>query len=378
MLDISAISDIRSTVLWAMFGLGLLFGVFTHRTHFCTMGAISDALHFNNFIRLRMWFLAIGLSALGLQTMAIFGFAQLQNTLYFVPNWAWVSGMLGGFMFGIGMVLASGCTSKTLVRIGSGSLKALVVFIVLGISAYATLKGITAVLKHHITDPFVVHLNHAVNIPGLLASALGLKPTDPGWAAVHDRLAILFPVGLIMLTMASKRAWNHNVWIGAALVSLVTLCVWWLMFGLAYIHEHPETLEAAYLGTYTNRPEALSFVAPYAYTLEWLMLFSDENRVITTGIVCCIGMVLGAWLSNMAKGTFQWETFTDIEDTLNHILGAILMGVGGIMALGCSIGQGLSGVATLAVSSWLTLMAMVAGAAFAFRYQAWRIERWET
>src|SRR5207253_4880247 len=117
------------------------------------------------------------------------------------------------------------------------------------------------------------------------------------------------------------------------------------------------------------------FVAPYAYTLDWLMMFSDKSKVMTIGIVSVIGVIAGAAAYAIATRTFRWEGFGNAEDVANHMVGGILMGVGGVTALGCTVGQGLSGVSTLAVGSFITLLAILAGAVGGFRYQLWRLER---
>jgi uncharacterized membrane protein YedE/YeeE len=129
------------------------------------------------------------------------------------------------------------------------------------------------------------------------------------------------------------------------------------------------------LGSYANRAEGFSFVAPYAYTLEWLMFFSDQSRVLTVGVVACFGVVLGAAGNAFAEKSFRWETFQGVEDTANHTIGAVLMGVGGVLALGCTVGQGLSGVSTLSLASWVALASIVLGAVLALKYQMWRVER---
>ena len=121
--------------------------------------------------------------------------------------------------------------------------------------------------------------------------------------------------------------------------------------------------------------EALSFVAPVAYTLDWLILFSDKSRVLTIGIVTVVGVAAGSAAVALLNKSFRWEGFADTEDTANHLAGATLMGVGGVTALGCTIGQGLSGVSTLAIGSFIALGAIIAGAVLALRYQMWRLDR---
>jgi hypothetical protein len=112
-----------------------------------------------------------------------------------------------------------------------------------------------------------------------------------------------------------------------------------------------------------------------SYTLEWLMFFSDTSKVLTVGIVSVLGVIAGSAAVALATRTFRWEGFANAEDTGNHIIGGILMGIGGVTALGCTIGQGLSGVSTLAIGSFIALAGIVIGAVLAFRYQMWRMEQ---
>jgi hypothetical protein len=151
--------------------------------------------------------------------------------------------------------------------------------------------------------------------------------------------------------------------------------MWWVSGHMGFVAEHPETLEAVYLAANSGRAEALSFVAPVAYTLDWLILFSDKSKVLTIGIVSVVGVVAGSALQSMASRSFRWEGFGGTEDTVNHLVGAVLMGIGGVTAMGCTVGQGLSGVSTLSVTSFIALAAILAGAVAGLKYQIWRLER---
>lgn len=364
------VSSIESTVLWATFALGLAFGAVSHRTHFCTMGAVADVFNFGDWNRMRMWLVAIAVATLGLQTMSLAGYANLNDTIYLGNQWSWLSGIVGGLLFGAGMVLASGCGSKTLIRLGAGNLKALVVFLIMGITAYMTLRGVFGVLRVNYLDPVRYEFESSAYLPNLLASLVSADP-----AGLAQILAIALPLLLLIVALSNKSAWNKEVILGGAGVGLTILAAWWVIFQLAYIPEHPDTLEAAYIGSYANRAEGFSFVAPYAFTLEWLMFFSDQSRVLTVGVVACFGVVLGATISALTEKSFRWETFQGVEDTANHTVGAVLMGVGGVLALGCTVGQGLSGVSTLSLPSWVALACIIAGAMLALKYQMWRVER---
>ena len=175
--------------------------------------------------------------------------------------------------------------------------------------------------------------------------------------------------------LARPEGRSADVLLGGLGVGALVVALWWVSGRLGHLAEHPVTLEPAFLATQSGRMESFSFVAPFAATLDWLTLFSDRSRVLTLGIVSTAGVVLGSAAVALASGSFRWEGFGGVEDTANHLVGAVLMGVGGVTAFGCTVGQGLSGLSTLAVGSVLAFAGIVTGAVLALRYQMWRLER---
>jgi uncharacterized membrane protein YedE/YeeE len=163
--------------------------------------------------------------------------------------------------------------------------------------------------------------------------------------------------------------------VGGLVVGLVIVGGWYISGHLGYLAEDPATLEEKFVATNSSRMESYSFVAPVAYTLELLMLWSDQSRIVTFGIAGVLGMVAGSAAYALASKTFRWEGFGSVEDVANHMVGGVLMGFGGVTALGCTIGQGLTGISTLAVGSIITFAAIVAGCVAAVRYQIWRLDR---
>lgn len=367
-IDINALTQ---QVLWAGFALACLFGALAQRTHFCTMGAIADIVNMGDWARMRMWVLAIAVAMLGFNAMVFLGWIDAGKTIYATPRLLWLSNLVGGLMFGFGMVLASGCGSKTLVRIGAGNLKSLVVFLVMGLAAFATLKGITAVLRVATVDAVAVTLGSGQDLPSLLAAPLGIA--KPQLALI---LGLLLGGGLLAWVLARTEGRSADVLLGGLGSGAVIVGVWWVSGVLGHVAEHPETLEEVFLAsTGGQRMESLSFVAPVANTLDWLLFFSDKSKVLTLAIVTTAGVAVGSAIYALATRSFRWEAFRGVEDTANHVVGALLMGVGGVAALGCTIGQGLSGVSTLSLGSLLALTAIVVGAVLALRYQMWRLER---
>jgi uncharacterized protein len=370
-MQVADLSSLNQWVLWATLGIALVFGAVAQRTHFCTMGAISDVVNMGDWTRVRQWALAVGIAALGFGVLVWIGWVDPAKTIYAGNRVLWLSGLVGGALFGAGMVLASGCGSKTLVRIGGGNLKAVVVFVVMGVAAFATLKGLTAVLRVATVDAvFIETLAPVASLPGVFGLMVGWD-MPLAQALVGGTVGLALVVWALLGTAFLQR---DNLVAGVG-IGLCVACMWWVSGRLGLVAEHPETLETVYLGTVSGRIEALSFTAPMAYALDWIMLFSDKSKVLTVGVVAVLGVVLGAAAAAVLGGEFRWEGFRATEDLANHLAGAVLMGVGGVTAMGCTIGQGLSGISTLSLTSVFALIGIIAGAVCAFRYQNWRLER---
>ena len=361
---------VATLVLWATFALSVVFGAITRRTHFCTMGAVADIVNMGDWARMRMWIMAMGVAIIGFNAMVSIGWLDAGKSIYGGPKFVWLSALVGGAMFGFGMVLASGCGAKTLVRIGGGNLKSLVVFIVLGVSAFATLKGVTAVARVNTVDSIAITFATGQDLPSLLAGGTGLAKTT--LAAV---LGLALGGGLVVWTLARPEGRTADNLLAGFGVGAVIVGVWWVSGRLGHVAEDPNTLQEGFAATNSQRMESLSFVAPVAYTLDWLMFFSDQSKRLTLGIVSVVGVVAGSAAHALLGRSFRWEGFRDASDTANHLIGAALMGVGGVTALGCTVGQGLSGLSTLSLTSFVAVAAIIAGAVAALRFQSWRIER---
>ncbi len=357
-------------VLWAAFSVAVVFGAIGQRTHFCTMGAVSDIVVMGDWMRMRMWALAAGVAIMGFQVLAWTGAIDPAQTLYASSRFIWLSALVGGMLFGLGMVLGSGCGSKTLIRVGGGNLKSLVVFVVMGLTGYATIKGITAVARASTVDRVALDLTVQASLPVWLSQWTGLSASSLGLAL---GLSLGGALALWALSSAALRHWEGllgGLGIGAAVVAM-----WWVSGHLGFVAEHPETLQPVYLATNSGRMEAFSFVAPIAYTLDWLMFFSDKSKLLTVGVVSVLGVVVGSAAQALARGNFRWEGFRETQDTANHLLGGVLMGVGGVTAMGCTIGQGLSGLSTLSLSSFVALGGILLGGWLGLRWQMWRLEQ---
>lgn len=361
---------LNTQVLWASFFLSTFFGAVANRTHFCTMGAVSDIFNMSDWTRLRQWGLAMGVAMVGFGSMAYLGVIDPTKVLYSSSRVIWLSAMVGGLMFGFGMVLASGCGSKTLVRVGAGSLKSLIVLIVMGVAAFATLKGIGAVIRVASVDRVGIDLTTGASLPHWLGAAFGLPAAVAGLG-----LALALGGGLIAWALAGRDFRTSDNLMAGFGIGGVVVAMWWVSGHLGHVLEHPQTLEEVYLATNSGRAEALSFVAPVAYALDWVMFFSDQSKVLTVGVVSVFGVILGSLGYAVASKTFRWEGFGGTEDVANHLIGALLMGAGGITAMGCTVGQGLSGISTLSINSVVAVASILAGAVAALQYQTWRLSR---
>ena len=356
-------------VLWLAFALAFVFGAIGQKTHFCTMGAVSDIVNMSDWGRMRMWLLAIGVAILGSAALHATGQIDLGKSIYRTANFTWLSYIVGGITFGIGMVLASGCGAKTLIRIGAGSLKSVVVFLVLGLVAYMTMRGILSVFRVNVLEKTALILPGGQDIPTLLTAA-GMAPQSAFTLAVFG-----LGGGLTAACLRKRQFWRLDNLLGGVGIGLTVIAAWYVSGHIGYLAEHPETLEEAFIATNSGRMEALSFVAPQAYSLELLMLWSDTSRKLTFGIATVLGVIAGSGAWAILSGNFRWEGFVSLEDTANHLFGAALMGFGGVIAMGCTVGQGISGISTLALGSIITFLAIIFGATAMLKFQYWRLMR---
>ena len=362
-MDVVDLNSLSKSVLWATFAITFLLGAVMQHTGFCSMGAISDAFIMSSWDRLRQWFLAIGVAVVGFALMSYFGFIDPLKSFYTSNKFLWLSTIVGSVLFGFGMVLASGCGSKTLVRIGGGNLKSIVVFMVLGLTAYMTMRGFLGVLRINTLDTFFIAFNTPQDLPSLLTGSLGMARSS-----LHLALGLVIGFAFIAYALANRAFWTFNNIFAGVAVGIAICAIWWVSGSLGYVAEDPNTLEEVFLVTNSGRMESLTFVAPYAYSLDWLMMYSDTSKVLTIGIVAVAGMILGSAMVSLLTKSFRWETFRDAEDTANHLVGAALMGFGGVTSLGCTVGQGLSGISTLALGSFFALAGFIFGAYLGLTY----------
>ena len=359
-------SVLIKTIVWWGFGFGIVFGFIANKTNFCTMGAVSDVVNMGHWGRMRAWLLAIAVAMIGTNLLVYSGYLDLSKTIYTGGSFPWLAYIAGGLCFGVGMTLASGCANKTLVRVGGGNLKSVVVFIFLGFSAMATLRGILGAFRVNVLQaPAVtIDLDHGQTLSALM-SGLG------GLSASTLQLAIACVIGLSILIFvykdkAFRKSLDNNL--AGLIIGLIVIGGWYITGHLGF-GENPDTLEMTYLGTNSHLAESMSFVAPTAYTLEYWAYWTDESNIITFGVATVFGVGVGSFIYALITKSFRWEAFSSAQDMFYHIIGGTLMGFGGVTAMGCTIGQGITGVSTLSLGSFLALASIIAGSAATMKIQ---------
>lgn len=332
------------------------------------MGAVADIVAMRDWGRMRMWLLAIAVAIAGANVLDLAGLVDLSRSAYPGARWPWLAHLTGGFLFGVGMTLGSGCGSRSLVRLGGGNLKSLVVLLFLAIAAAMTLRGLLSPVREWLSLP-AVRFDQGQDLSWLLASSIGTgKRVVQPWIAAGVALAI----AAFVLRDRAFRADTERV-VGAVLLGLVVVGGWYVTGHLGFVAEDPETLQEAWLGTRTARPESFTFIGPAANTLELLQAWTDKSVRVTFGVAVVVGTLVGAFLYAVASRGFRWESFASAADTRNHVIGGLLMGFGGVTAMGCTIGQGVTGISTLALGSFVVFAAIVAGSAATMKWQYARL-----
>ncbi len=341
MLD--ALGEANFAALIGLFG-GILLGLAARLGRFCTLGAIEDYLYGGNDLRLRMWVLAIGSAVVGSFSLMAFGWFDPANSFYLSQQWMPLASIVGGGLFGYGMAMAGNCGYGALARLGGGDLRSFVIVLVMGISAYATISGPLAWARVALfpvtpSEQALPGIAHALgNMTGISASIIGIV------------IGLLF-VGLALSGQSLRQSKASIFWAIAAGVSVISA---WA--GMHYVHE--TGFEELPVISHT-------FSAPIGEVIIYGMTASGQT--LSFGIGSVAGVWLGAFFGSLIKGHFRWEACEDPRELRRQILGAALMGVGAVVAVGCSIGQGLSAFSLLAFSAPVTFAAIFAGAALGLR-----------
>ena len=370
--------NVHHQVLLAVFAVAVIMGAVVNKTHFCTMGAVSDWVNIGDTGRMRAWVFAMAVALLGVIALEFTGTINLSGETfppYRTANFVWPRYLLGGLLFGVGMVLASGCGNKTLVRVGSGNLKSLVVLLIGMAASYLMLwsplfeKAFLPWLQPATLNlaKYGMPTQHAGDV---ISGLLGQLPSKANNIAV----ALMFAMALLMFVFKSKdfRSSRDNL-LGGATVGLAIVAGWYLTGG-PLGQSWRDYAEMATDIPSRVQVQSYTFVSPMGDTVRYL-LDPLKLSLINFGVVALAGVIVGSFLYAVATRNFRIEWFASTSDFVNHAIGGTLMGIGGVLAMGCTVGQAITGMSTLAIGSMLTFIAIVAGATAVMKFQYWRMMR---
>lgn len=331
--------------LAAIFGLagGIVLGLAARLGDFCTLGAIESAAYGKDQKRIRLWGIVLGVAILATQMGAMAGWIDLGATFYHAIVWNPMASVLGGLIFGYGMALAGNCGFGALVRFGGGDLRSLVVVVVMGIFGFVALSGPLAPLR------------------------LALFPQEAAagpQGIVQDLTTLTGLSGTLWITVIAVSALGFAL-AHTALRSNPRMILWGIAAGLSVAGGFAATSWLAEASFGEIGVEGASFTAPVGRTLIYLMTSTGGGLSFSVGSV--VGVLIGALIGSTTRGLFRWEACEDPRELGRQVGGAALMGIGGVIAMGCSVGQGVSGFATLAWSGPVTLAAIVLGALIGLR-----------
>ncbi|HPG88991.1 MAG TPA: YeeE/YedE family protein, partial [Hyphomicrobium sp.] len=318
--------------------IGMLFGAIVHRTNYCTMGAITDWWIAGNKERLGAVALAAATAVVGAQLLDAYTVTDLSKSIYLAPRINWLGAIFGGFIFGAGMVYAGGCPSRTLVRTGSGDLRGIISLMIMALAAYATISGVLASLRIGIDTTTAIDLKrHTLKTQSLddILALAGLQAGSARWIATA---LVAAPLAVFAFTKAQILNTPRNLIAGLTIGALAI--AGWALTGLA----------SDEFALAPVQPASLSFVKPVGDAIDWLER-STALGMPSFGAASVFGVLAGACLTSLATGGARLSGFADRQDVIRHILGGAAMGIGGVLALGCSIGQGVTGISTLAIQS---------------------------
>jgi len=368
--------SVHHQVLIMVFAVAMVLGAIVNKTNFCTMGAVSDWVNIGDSGRMRAWLFAMAIAIAGVIAMELAGIINLSGETfppYRTASFGWLRYLAGGALFGIGMTLASGCGNKTLVRVGAGNLKSLVVLVIAAIMAYLMLwTPFYEKLFHPWVSATTINLaQHGMSTQELgtvISGMFGFQPSRALNAAIGGALAL----GLLVYVFRSAdfRGSFDNI-LGGAAVGLAVLAGWYITGG---------TLGQAwkeYADFATQVPsrvqvQSYTFISPMGDTVRYLMS-PGKLTLVNFGVVALAGVIIGSFVYALIAKSFRIEWFVSIKDFANHAVGGVLMGVGGVLSMGCTVGQAITGMSTVAIGSMLTFLAIVIGAAGAMKYQYWRM-----
>ena len=376
-------SEAHNTVLIAAF-------VIVNKTNFCTMGAVSDLVNIGDTGRMRAWMFAMAVAIIGVIILESSGISSVDASRppYRNSNFAWLEYILGGVMFGVGMTLGSGCGNKTLIRIGGGNIKSIIVFIIISVCAYFMLnpfpgtdKTLYSEIFYSWTNPTTVTMLGQQDIGSVVAR---MTEADP----VMIRLVAggLLASFLLFFTLKSvdfRKNFDHVL--AGTVVGICVIAAWFVTASMTSIDIDEEVnswTEYASDDVWSMMeegerprdvgPQSYTFINPIGQVTRYAANDFDATY-LTFGVVAVFGVIFGSFIWALISRGFRFEWFASGRDFFNHFIGGILMGVGGILALGCTIGQAITGVSTLALGSFIAFVSIVFGSALTMKVQYYQM-----
>jgi uncharacterized membrane protein YedE/YeeE len=341
------VAEGSNVVLYAGFLIGLAFGVAGLLSGFCLLSSLRGHWGHGDSRLIRTYALAIGVAVVATQLLAANGLVDISKSIYLQPSFSAPLMFAGGLMFGYGMVLSNGCASRALVLLGRGNLRSLVVVIIIGIVAQMTLKGLIA--------PARIALLQASQSAPKAASLSALVETLGVGATFARTLAVIVVSGALIVFAFAHRSFRQS-WgqvLAGLVIGLLVAAGWYATGWLGADDFNPAPVTS------------ITFVAPMADSVQYVML--STGLTMNFGIAVVPGVVLGSLLTAVATRKFHLDGYTSPRHMLRSVAGAALMGAGGAMAYGCSVGQGLTGISTLALASFVAMTGIVLGAAIGLR-----------
>ena len=380
----------QSFFLWTVFIIALLMGAIVNKTNFCTMGAVSDWVNIGDTGRFRAWLFAIAIALLGVTVLEAAGVVNVTSAFppYRGPQLIWAENLLGGILFGIGMTLASGCGNKCLVRIGGGNLKSIMVFAVIAVIAYFMInpfpgsdQTLFTVLFYDWIRPLAIDTGTGQDLGALVA---GSEKAATARTIIGGILGFVLLV--IVFSSRDFRGSFDNI-LGGLAVGLAVLAAWYVTSNVqldvdgenytlqAYAQQWDFLAESDEGKPADTRPlaaQSFTFIHPMGQTAGY-SASGFSSAYLTFGVMAVAGVILGSLLWSLLSRSFRFEWFASFRDFFSHFIGAILMGFGGVLALGCTIGQGITGISTLALGSFIAFGGIVLGSALTMKIQYYKM-----
>lgn len=381
---------------WAIFltigfVIALILGAVVNKTGFCTMGAVSDWVNMGDTSRMKSWLMAMGIAIIGVAILEYAGLIHLNTTfpLYRSGNLAWAENLFGGMLFGIGMTFASGCGNKTLVRLGAGNFKSLVVLSIIAITSYYMVNPfpgsditLYSLIFYPWTNPIAIDIGSAQDLGTLIAG-------DDNVLISRLVLGLVIGLGLLIFTLKSAEVrQDSRYWLAGLVVGMAVLGAW-IATSMIMINADGDLLSLpeyySEWGIYTDdetgkpsigaplNPQSYTFINPLGQTLGYLIDGRASTNFLTFGVVAVFGVIIGSFLWALFSRSIRFEWFSSFRDFYTHVLGAIMMGVGGVLGLGCTIGQGVTGVSTLALGSFITVVSIILSSALTMKVQYYKM-----